>query len=223
MRLPVMRLYVLTPPQWDDWHHEQLAMMLRAVRRGCIAYVQWRQKDASNDTQGQARQLKRLRHLCDEWGVRLIINDRQAGVGEDGVHIGKDDGTPSMVRRRMGAHALLGVSCYGSLRQGLVTQRSGADYVAFGCLFPTTSKTRVMPARLRLLHQWQRIGRIPVVAIGGIGLQHLRILRRCGADYVAMLSAIWHHPRGCVYAVQQFQRMMPMRTQPRYKLTGRAG
>ena len=209
-----MRLYLLTPPHWDDGHHEQLAMMLRAGgKKGhCIACVQWRLKDAKGDEAERLNHLNRLRELCDAWSVRLIINDSIAGVREDGIHIGQDDGTASTARRCIGTHAILGVSCYGSLRRGLAAQRCGADYVAFGCFFRTPSKNRVMPARLHLLRQWQRCGRIAVVAIGGIGFQHLPTLRRAGADYAAMLSAIWYHPRGCVYAVRQFQRAVPAST-----------
>ena len=203
-----MRLYLITPSVWNQWHEDQLRSILSAMGSQVIAFLQWRVSGLA--LADEVASLRRVKTLCERASVALIVNDAPThAVGQqgviDGIHIGRSDGTILAARRQITRQHYLGVSCYNSLRRGLQAQTQGADYVAFGALFRTKTKTRVFPARLCLLKRWHKIGKVPSVAIGGIGLQHLAVLRRAQADYVAMISAIWQHPQGPLHAVRRFR------------------
>lgn len=169
-----------------------LLASVEAALRGGAGVVQYR--DKSTDVARQHEQANELLNLCQRYRVPLIINDslRLADlVGADGVHIGRDDGAIHEARIVLGPDRIIGVSCYQSLALALKAQTSGADYVAFGSFFPSSTKPDAERAHVALLHEATHVIHVPIVAIGGIALNNAENLINAGADAVAVISALF--------------------------------
>jgi thiamine-phosphate pyrophosphorylase len=112
-------------------------------------------------------------------------------VGADGVHIGREDGAISEARDRLGADAIIGVSCYNFVEQAFDAQEQGATYVAFGRFFPSSSKPLATPAELDTLRKAKFLLDIPIVAIGGILPENGGPLLTAGADLLAVIGGLF--------------------------------
>jgi thiamine-phosphate pyrophosphorylase len=181
-------LYVIT--QETD-NTAELLTVISAALCGGASEVQYR--DKSGDIARQHEQASELLVLCHQYGVPLIINDslRLADlVGADGVHIGRDDGAIREARLILGADKIIGVSCYQSMELAVRAQAAGADYVAFGSFFPSSTKPDAPLAEMLLLQQATQQIHIPIVAIGGIALDNAGSLIDAGADAIAVISAL---------------------------------
>jgi thiamine-phosphate pyrophosphorylase len=181
-------LYVIT--QETD-NTAELLTVISAALCGGASDVQYR--DKSGDIARQHEQASELLVLCHQYGVPLIINDslRLADlVGADGVHIGRDDGAIREARLILGADKIIGVSCYQSMELAVRAQAAGADYVAFGSFFPSSTKPDAPLAEMLLLQQATQQIHIPIVAIGGIALDNAGSLIDAGADAIAVISAL---------------------------------
>jgi len=131
--------------------------------------------------------------LCRRFGVPLIINDDvelAAIIRADGVHLGEHDGDIDAARTRLGATAVIGVSCYDSLDRARQLAAAGADYLAFGAYFPSPTKPLARHARTDLLRDARALG-LPLVAIGGITPDNAQPLIEAGADFVAAISGVF--------------------------------
>eukprot|EP01035_Chromulina_nebulosa_P040436 gene40436-54684_t len=140
MALPLCRLYLITPPRLDDLaaYGRTLAHALDA---GDVAALQIRLKGAPDDIIAAAVDV--LTPIAQARGVAVILNDRPdlaARLGCDGVHVGQSDASLAEARKIMGAQAMIGVTCHDSLHLAMEAAEGGADYVAFGAFFPTTTK-----------------------------------------------------------------------------------
>jgi len=202
MVLPLCRLYLITPPRLDD-----LAAFGRtlahALDAGDVAALQIRLKDAPDDIVAAAVDV--LMPIAQARGVAVILNDRPdlaAKLGCDGVHVGQDDAPLAEARRIMGPDAMIGVTCHDSLHLAMEAAEGGADYVAFGAFFPTTTKEASTHAEPELLTGWQADMIIPCVAIGGITAANARGLAAAGADFLAVSAGVWSHADGPEAAVK---------------------
>lgn len=162
---------------------------------GGARVIQYR--DKTRDHARRRAEAEALLALCRAHGVPLLINDDVAlasTIGADGVHIGREDGALADARADLGPRAIIGVSCYD--RFGIAEQAvaDGADYVAFGCFFPSRSKPQAVRAHLELLHRARRELPCPVVAIGGITAQNGQPLIEAGADLLAVIAGVFGHP-----------------------------
>lgn len=145
--------------------------------------------------------------IVQERDVAFLINDRPdlaAEAGADGVHIGEDDAPYEEARRLVGRDAIVGVSCYNSRHRAMVAAEAGADYVAFGAFFDTTTKEPKAKAEPELLTWWQELMEVPCVAIGGITVDNCGGLVRAGADFLAVSSGVWSYEGGPAAAVRDF-------------------
>jgi len=173
----------------------ELDVLVRQVGQaiaGGTRLIQYRNKD-QQDPQRLPKAQALLR-LCRAHGVPLIINDDvelAASVAADGVHLGGEDMACIRARERLGAGAIIGISCYNQLERALAAQAQGADYVAFGRFFPSRSKPQAVQADLTLLQQARRCVRIPIAAIGGITPDNCRPLIEAGADMLAVIDAVY--------------------------------
>ncbi len=180
-------LYAITP------EHADSALLLGQVAQaleGGIAMLQYRRK-ARQDL----REARALAALCRARGVPFIVNDDvdiALAAGADGVHLGRDDGDAAAARVKLNG-MLLGVSCYASLDAARAAAVAGADYVAFGSVFPSTTKPSAARAPHALFAQAHTLG-VPLVAIGGITLQNAPQLLRAGADALAVISDLFDAP-----------------------------
>jgi thiamine-phosphate pyrophosphorylase len=150
-------------------------------------------RDKSADSTRRHSEATALRQLCDTYAVPLIINDDIAlalAVAADGVHLGRDDGDVAAARAVLGRDAIIGVSCYDSLQRAKAAVSAGANYIAFGAFFPSPTKPLAARAPIELLRQSAALG-VPRVAIGGITLDNAPSLVEAGADYLAVISAVF--------------------------------
>ncbi|MDO9247821.1 MAG: thiamine phosphate synthase, partial [Phenylobacterium sp.] len=120
----------------------------------------------------------------------------------DGVHVGQDDMPLAQARKVMGPDAMIGVTCHDSRHLAMEAAEAGADYVAFGAFFPTTTKDALTRAEPEILSIWQEVMETPCVAIGGITVENARGLAAAGADFLAVSAGVWAHPEGPAAAVR---------------------
>lgn len=202
MALPLCRLYLITPPRLDDLaaFGHTLAHTLDA---GDVAALQIRLKDVSDQIIAAA--VDALTPIAQARGVAVILNDRPdlaASLGCDGVHVGQEDMPLAQARKVMGPDAMIGVTCHDSLHLAMEAAEGGADYVAFGAFFPTSTKEAPAHAELDLLTGWQADMVIPCVAIGGITAANVRGIAQAGADFVAISAGVWAYADGPSAAVK---------------------
>ena len=184
---PRRGLYLLTPDEPDTARLvDRTAPLLQYV-----ACLQYRNKTA--DAVLRRRQADALARLCADAGRPLVINDDVAlalAVGAAGVHLGEHDLDPREARDLLGVSKCIGASCYDSLSRAEAATQAGADYLAFGAFFPSTTKPLARRASLSLLEDAARFG-LPRVAIGGITPDNAPTLVAAGADLVAVISGVY--------------------------------
>ena len=188
MRFPLRGLYAIT--QTKNKTADIIINEVIAAIKGGAVVVQFRDKEPL-DAIYLADQLVKV---CHEYKVPLLINDDielAIKVGADGVHIGREDGAISEARDRLGADAIIGVSCYNFVEQALDAQEQGATYVAFGRFFPSSSKPLAAPAELDTLRKAKFLLDIPIVAIGGILPENGGPLLTAGADLLAVIGGLF--------------------------------
>ena len=198
------RLYLITPPQIADLP-AFLEALAEALDAGDVAALQVRLKDVP-DAEIE-RVTRAVLPLAQARDVALILNDRPdlaVKLGCDGVHVGQQDAPYAEARRIMGKHATVGVTCHDSRHLAMEAAEAGADYVAFGAFFPTTTKDAPTRCELETLTIWQETMQTPCVAIGGITPDNCRPLVQAGADFLATSGAVWSHPQGPGAAVKAF-------------------
>ena len=188
---PIEGLYAVTPDLADT---ELLVAKVEMVLSAGARLLQYRNKTA--DSSVRRAQAAALRDVCRRHGATLIINDDVAlacAIDADGVHVGADDAAVSVARTQLGRGKIVGASCYGNLQRAHTAAEHGADYVAFGSFFASSIKPGAVRAPLALLPAARAFG-LPVVAIGGITLDNAGELIACGADAVAVISALFAAP-----------------------------
>lgn len=201
------RLYLITPPRIDPAAFP--SSLAQALDGGDVACVQLRLKDAGDDD--IIRAAEALRPLCRDRDVPFIINDRPDLARRtecDGVHIGQQDAAYADARKAVGEKGIVGVTCHDSRHLAMEAAEQGADYVAFGAFFPTETKQPKTHAPIEILEWWSGLMVVPTVAIGGITPDNCAPLIRAGADFLAVVSAVWDHPDGPGKAVETFNRIM---------------
>jgi thiamine-phosphate pyrophosphorylase len=193
------RLYLITPPILPDNFEAQLAAALDA---GDVAALQLRLKDVSDDA--IARVAERLRSIVQSRDVAFILNDRPdlaVKLGFDGAHVGQTDMPLKQARKVLG-ELTLGVTCHNSRHLAMEAAEAGADYVAFGAFFPTATKEPPEMAELETLQIWAETMEVPCVAIGGITAENCVPLVKAGAEFLAVIGAVWNHPEGASAGVK---------------------
>ncbi|HQT67549.1 MAG: thiamine-phosphate diphosphorylase [Rhodospirillales bacterium 20-60-12] len=198
------RLYLISPPGIElAAFADQLAAALDA---GDVPAFQLRLKDIDDLALRQA--IDRLRPIVQARGTAFILNDRPdlaRVTGCDGVHVGQSDMAVRDARKLIGPDLMLGVTCHGSRHLALEAGEAGADYVAFGAFFPTATKTIEHQADIDIIAWWSEMMEIPAVAIGGIDASNCAPLVQAGADFLAVVSAVWSHPAGAAAGVKSMQ------------------
>ena len=200
------RLYLITPPAFDP---RPFAENLKsALTAGDVATFQLRLKDVTDDEIRRAAEI--LMPIAQSAGVAFVLNDRPdlaAELHADGVHIGQDDMPYKQARALVGKDAIIGVTCHDSRHLAIDAAEAGADYVAFGAFFPTSTKDPKARADVDLLRWWSEVMTVPCVAIGGITVENALPLIEAGADFLAVSAGVWSHPNGPAAAVRQFNTL----------------
>ncbi len=208
------RLYLVTPPKLDPvMFRDGLAAALDA---GDVGAVQLRLKDVDDDTVRRAIDV--LRPVAQSRDVAFLLNDRPdlaRAEGCDGAHVGQEDMGVREARRILGPDLTLGISCHGSRELAMDGGEAGADYVAFGAFFPTGTKADApVEAEPDILAWWSEIMELPCVAIGGITPANCVPLVQAGADFLAVVSAVWNHADGPAAGVQAMNAAIAAAYQP---------
>lgn len=189
MTEPSCQLYLISPADVTGAFADRLA---RALDAGPVAAFQFRVKNI--DDHAAARLAEPLVRVCADREVAFIVNDSiglAQRLGADGVHLGQQDGDVREARQRLGRSAQIGVTCHDSRHLAMEAGEAGADYVAFGAFFPSSTKETEHRPEPELLNWWQRLFEIPCVAIGGITPANCAPLVSAGADFLAVSHAVW--------------------------------
>jgi thiamine-phosphate pyrophosphorylase len=199
---PPCRLYLITPPAIDndDAFADALAAALDA---GDVGAVQIRLKGCGEDRIRRAAEA--VLPICRARDIAVIMNDSAVLADAcdcDGVHLGEDDGSFTEARTILGDERIIGVSCYDSidrafrLAEGSHKKERGADYVAFGAIYSTATKTPKALCPLDVIESWTLATTVPSVAIGGITADNAAPVIEAGADFLAVIASVWDHPDG---------------------------
>ena len=186
------QLYLISPLDVAGDFPQRLERALDAAP-GVVTAFQFRVKDL--DQHEAARLAEPLQAICAARDVAFIVNDSiplAKRLGADGVHLGQKDGTVEDAREQLGRDAQVGVTCHASRHLAMEAGEAGADYVAFGAFFPSTTKQSEHRPEPDLVEWWSGLFEIPCVAIGGITPDNCRPLIEAGADFLAVSGAVWN-------------------------------
>lgn len=193
-QLPPPQLYLISPLDVSGGFPARLERAL-AAGRGLVTAFQFRVKGV--DQHEAAALAAPLQAICAAYDVAFIVNDSIAlakRLKADGVHLGQADGSPKQAREELGREAQIGVTCHASRHFAMEAGEAGADYVAFGAFYPSTTKDKGPQAEVpepEILTWWSNLFEIPCVAIGGITPENCAPLVAAGADFLAVSGAVW--------------------------------
>ncbi len=200
------QLYLISPLETGGDFPDRLRT---ALDGGPVAAFQFRVKGL--DEHAAARLAEPLLRICADREVAFIVNDSMSlakRLGADGVHLGQGDGDPRDARRLLGPAAQIGVTAHDSRHLAMEAGEAGADYVAFGAFYPTSTKEVLHRPEPSILSWWSRLFEIPCVAIGGITPDNGRALVEAGADFLAVSGAVWNNADGSENAVRAFSSIL---------------
>jgi thiamine-phosphate pyrophosphorylase len=188
------QLYLISPLEVGGDFPARLENALKAGE-GLVTAFQFRVKGVDQHT--AAALAAPLQEICAAHDVAFIVNDSVAlakRLKADGVHLGQDDGDPKEAREELGRDAQIGVTCHASKHLAMEAGEAGADYVAFGAFFPSTTKDKGDAERptTETIEWWATLFELPVVAIGGITPDNCAPLIAAGADFLAVSGAVWN-------------------------------
>lgn len=201
------RLYLITPAAIDL--ETFVPLLDRTLGAGDVAALQLRIKDVTDAEVLEAAAA--ILPVCQAHDTLLLINDRPdlaAQSGADGVHIGQEDEDYETARELVGADAVVGVTCHNSRHLAIEAGEQGADYIAFGAFFPTTTKTPKFSAEPEILEWSAGLLDVPCVAIGGITVENAPALINAGAHFLAVSAGVWQYEQGPEAAVKAFNEAM---------------
>lgn len=187
MKARLRGLYAITP---EALAPEALIARAEAALRGGARLLQYRSKGL--DPKLRAQTARALAALCRRLGATFIVNDDvdlALAVDADGAHLGREDGDLATARARLHGK-LLGASCYDRFELAQAAVAAGADYVAFGSVFASSTKPAAARAPLGLFARARALG-VPLCAIGGVTVENAPALIRAGADLLAVVSDLF--------------------------------
>ncbi len=206
------QLYLISPLEVGGDFPARLDRAL-AAGKGVVTAFQFRVKGLSaHERQHEAAALAQpLQDICAEHDVAFIVNDDVAlakRLKADGVHLGQGDGDPKDAREELGNEAQIGVTCHASRHLAMEAGEAGADYVAFGAFFESSTKDKGDAERPtpEIIEFWSELFEIPLVAIGGITPENCGPLVAAGADFLAVSGAVWNGDEAA--AVEAFAKAM---------------
>jgi thiamine-phosphate pyrophosphorylase len=198
------QIYLISPPTLEI---KNFSSRLKSIlETGLVPVFQLRLKNyQKNEVKKIAQELKKI---CRDNNCLFLLNDdleAALDLGLDGVHIGVDDGSILLARKKSPKNFVIGASCYDSRHLAIDAGQQGANYISFGAFFSSnTKKSRGNPTTEIL--QWaDEMLNLPIVAIGGIDDKNCSELTKFGADFLAVISYVWNHPQGEVVAIKNLQ------------------
>lgn len=189
MKKEDLLLYGITDRYWLDGRN--LANDVELALKGGTTMLQLREKDL--DEENFYKEAVEIKSLCERYKIPFIINDNvqlAVKVGADGVHVGQNDMVAQDVRALIGPDKILGVSTQ-TVEEAILAEKMGADYLGVGAVFPTGSKDDCWVLSHELCRDICSAVKIPVVAIGGITKDNIKMLKGLGFAGISVISAIF--------------------------------
>ena len=184
--------------------YKELNKVLKANK---VKYFQLRLKKTSNSN--LLKISKKIKKIVRKNNVKFLINDKPfiaKMVGADGCHIGQKDVDFMSSRKILGKNKIIGVTCHNSKKLALKAKKHGANYVAFGSFFKSSTKKTASKANLAILRWAKKKINMPTVAIGGINSFNYKKVLSNGADFIACSSYIWNNKKlDPVSAIDKFK------------------
>jgi len=184
--------------------YKELSKILKTNK---VKYFQLRLKKISNNN--LLKISNKIKKITKKHNVKFIINDKPLiakKVGADGCHIGQKDKDYKSSRKILGKNKTIGVTCHNSKKLALKAKRHGANYVAFGSFFKSSTKKTAFKANLEILRWAKKKISMPIVAIGGINGSNYKKILSSGANFIACSSYIWNNKKlDPVSAIRKFR------------------
>jgi len=201
------QIYLISPPQIEL---KDFSLKLeKALKTGFVPSFQLRLKNYSSlEVKKISQEIKKI---CDDNKCLFLLNDFYEialEVGASGVHVGIDDKKISQIRQNSPKNFVIGASCYDSKHLAMEAGEQGADYISFGAFFETKTKISRGKPTVEILNWASEILNLPIVAIGGINDKNCVELVKNGADFLAVISYVWQHPKGVEVAIKNLHQQL---------------
>jgi len=198
-------IYLISPQKIENTiFFKQLDKVLKTNR---VKYFQLRLKGMSN--QNLLKISKKIKKITKKNKVKFLINDKPniaKKINADGCHIGQKDTNFKTSRKILGKKKIIGVTCHNSKQFAINAKRNGANYVAFGAFFKSSTKKTTFKANLEILRWAKKKISMPTVAIGGINSSNYKKILSNGADFIACSSYVWNNKKlDPVSAISKFK------------------
>ena len=198
-------IYLISPQKIRGFKfYEELQQVLKTNK---VKYFQLRLKKISD--RNLLKISKKIKKIVRKNNVKFLINDKPfiaKMVSADGCHIGQKDVDFMSSRKILGKNKIIGVTCHNSKKLALKAKKYGANYVAFGSFFKTSTKKTAFKANLAILRWAKKKINMPIVAIGGINSSNYKKILSNGADFVACSSYVWNNKKlDPVSAIKKFK------------------
>ena len=198
-------IYLISPQKIRGFKfYEELQQVLKTNK---VKYFQLRLKKISDHN--LLKISKKIKKIVRKNNVKFLINDKPSiakRVGADGCHIGQKDINFISSRKILGKNKIIGVTCHNSKKFALKAKRHGANYVAFGSFFKSSTKKTAFKANLEILRWAKKKISMPIVAIGGINGSNYKKILFSGANFIACSSYIWNNKKlDPVSAIRKFK------------------
>jgi len=198
-------IYLISPQNIrSSKFYKKLDQVLRTKK---VKYFQLRLKKTPNPN--LIKIAKKIKSITKKNKVKLLINDNPfvaKAINADGCHIGQKDMNYMSGRKILGKKKIIGITCHNSKKLALRAKKIGANYIAFGAFFKSSTKKTTFKANLALLRWSKKKINIPVVAIGGINNFNYKKILSNGAKFIACSGYIWNNKKlDPVSAIKNFK------------------
>ena len=187
-------IYLISPPKIrGNEFYKELNWVLKTNK---VKYFQLRLKKISN--RNLLKISKKIKKLVKKNNVKFLINDKPLvakAVDSDGCHIGQKDMDFVNSRKILGKNKIIGVTCHSSKKLALKAKKYGANYVAFGSFFKSSTKKSALKANLTILRWAKKKINMPTVAVGGINSSNYKKILSSGADFIACSGYVWNNKK----------------------------
>ena len=198
-------IYLISPQKIRGLKfYKELNKVLKANK---VKYFQLRLKKTSNSN--LLKISKKVKKIVKRNNVKFIINDKPLVakmVSADGCHIGQKDMDFISARKILGKNKIIGMTCHNSKKLALKAKKYGANYIAFGQFFKSSTKKSAYKANLAILRWAKKKINIPTVAIGGINSSNYKKILSNGADFIACSNYVWNNKKlNPISAISKFK------------------
>jgi thiamine-phosphate pyrophosphorylase len=201
------QIYLISPPQIEL--KDFSVKLEKALKTGLVPSFQLRLKNYS--TLEVKKISQEIKKICDNNNCLFLLNDFYEialEVGASGVHVGIDDKKILQIRQNSPKNFVIGASCYDSKHLAMESGEQGADYISFGAFFETQTKISRGKPTVEILNWASEMLNLPIVAIGGINDKNCVELVKNGADFLAVISYVWQHPKGVEIAIKNLHQQL---------------